>query len=114
MQPQKSEYTKYTCGCYGFIANGGKDAYIEVPFGLWVEITEKIATVSELVASVRTVNGTYLGGAINTDLTSYVLEKQIRSQGRGIEILLRNTAGWGITNNTPLAGLVMISFTVGS
>lgn len=61
----------------------------------------KSVSVTSVTGSIRTVGGTYIGGAINTDLTQYIhAASPAKAQGLLI-IHLRATESFGVTNNTP-------------
>lgn len=97
-------------GVCGFISGSAKYAYLYIPMIVNVEITSFVCT--SITCSIRTVGGTYLGGAQNIDLSSYIYSTNMqRAQGQ-LCVILYNSDGWGITNNTPLCGACGMTFTL--
>lgn len=69
-------------------------------------------TISSCIGLLRTSDGKYVGGAINTDLTQYISATYVyKSQGI-IYIDLKKSGGWGMTNNIPLCGQVKLTYTL--
>lgn len=84
----------------GHITSAGKDCVLSIPFfpkGLNV-------TVSKIVGYIRTTDGTYLGGTAGMDLTSYIQYTSFAIYQQLLKIVLTNSNGWGVTNNTPVCG----------
>lgn len=97
-------------GCNGYVTGGGTNAVVFIPSVLQQDITN--ASVTALIASIRTSNGGYLGGSENIDLTSNIIKTTISLAQGIIVVTLNKSAGWGVTNNTPLCGDVKISYTL--
>lgn len=77
-----------------------------------LNINVSSAVVTAIRCELRTVDGKYLGGSSNIDLSSYITATGL-SKAQGLLIVtLENSSGWGITNNTPFAGKCTISYTV--
>lgn len=94
---------------FGFVTNTSKDVTINVQTPLLL-IDHTTITVTSMVGSLRTVQGTYVNGASNYDFTSEISNVRIRNGG--LTITLHNENGYGITNNTPICGeLSSFSFT---
>lgn len=93
----------------GFVTSGGNTAVIYVHGGTtaWGN-----TNITNLVASLRTATGGYLGGAENTNLTSYISQQTFHENQNMMEIRLTNSSGWGVTNNTPVNGLITIGYTI--
>ena len=97
-------------GCYGYITSNGERASVCIPL-VW-DIDVQNATITKFLARIRSVQGTYLGGANNTDITEYITNAII-SKAQGLLIIVFDkTGGWGITNNTPIIGECTMSYTV--
>jgi hypothetical protein len=84
----------------GYVTSGGQDV-------LFYFCADKILSgvtgfnISQLVINLRHVGGGYVGGS-DYNALSDVSAKYIR--GNYIYIRLRKTAGYGVTNNTPVCG----------
>jgi len=102
----------YLHGVTGYIANNGKNAELFIPLLVTQDLTAQGLNVTAFAASMRHVDGGYLGGASEANLLSYITSQLIHRQQGGIRIILTNNNGWGITNNTPLSGIVKITFTL--
>lgn len=100
---EKSSVLAY---CHGYITSSGQVAVLFIPFTMLPLDPE----ITSLLCSVRTVDGGYLGGNNNSNLKSQVELITILKEQSALRILLRNTSGYGITNNTPLCGEVTISY----
>ena len=92
----------------GHITSGGTECTISVPF--FPKGT--VITVSKILSSIRTHDGTYLGGASGTDLTSYIDSVSFNSYQNLLRIRLIKSNGWGVTNNTPVCGQVNLTYTI--
>lgn len=99
----KSDVLAYT---HGYITSSGQVAVLFVPFTMLPLDPE----ITSLLCSVRSADGSYLGGNNNTNLKSQVESITALKEQSALRILLRNTSGYGITNNTPLCGEVTISY----
>ena len=108
-------YTNETYyGVGGYITSGGNAAVLNIPVGL---IGFNNITINTLLCSLRVVSGTYLGGnTTNIDLTQYIDTNSIEyiPTQQMLRLILRNSNGWNITNNTPLFGDVILSYTISS
>lgn len=69
------------------------------------------AYITKVVVSLRTVSGEYLGGQGNVDLSQYIQNGSVYATAQGLTVVLTKSGGWGILNNTPIAGNVLISAT---
>ena len=101
----------YWIPCFGFITNDGKEVDIYAPISLTRIVTDTITSkMSQILCSVRTITGGYIGGSSSVDLTNYVTRVEILSAGRGLSVRLENSNGWGYANNTPVTGQIRVSF----
>ena len=100
-------YTQ-TFAVNGFITSGGNIAVLYAPLllGLYG------ITATAITASVRHVDGGYLGGSENVDLTSRLTQCVYLSEQNMLQIQLTNSSGWGVTNNTPVSGTVTLTYTI--
>ena len=94
-------------GASGFITTSSTEANICIPISLNPTYTN--FAITKLVCNLRTTGGGYLGGAINSDLTSYITKITLHKQQALIYLLLTKSTGWGIANNTPICGDVTIT-----
>jgi hypothetical protein len=103
-------YTEGLGGAVGWISNAGKDCVIYIPMIFKNNIAS--IKIAKILCSLRHSQGGYIGGAIETDLTQYIVEYSIiRAQGL-FYIVLKNPDGWGITNNTPVIGVCKTTYTL--
>lgn len=113
-------YTNQTYhGVGGHITSGGNAAVLAIPVGL---LGFENLTLTKIECGMRTVSGDYLGENVTSypdlisylDLTNHPDDlKYIPEQGI-LRIVLRNSSGWGITNNSPMFGEVILSYTISS
>ena len=80
-----------------------------VPFPLESRIQN--AYVTKIIASLRTVSGDYLGGQGNADLSQYIQSGSIYPTAQGVVFNLYKESGWGVLNNTPIAGGIALNVT---
>ena len=97
-------------GVTGDITSGGNNAELFIPMNIASNVTS--VDVTKIVPAVRHVGGGYLGGGNSNDLVSYVATETVSKRQSGIYVILTNNNGWNITNNTPLSGSAVISFTL--
>ena len=109
----KGTYTDVTLvGVVGFMTTSGTQAELFAPLLVTRDLTSSSLTINAITASIRHVGGGYLGGQNNANVLSYIDNVTLYRQQGGVRIILINSNGWGITNNTPLSGSIKISFTL--
>lgn len=91
----------------GFVSTSATTAVLYVPLGV-LAITN--ISVSSVVASVRTSDGGYLGGAENSNLT--VTSSEYIERQNVLKLTFTKSSGWDITNNTPLCGTIALTYTI--
>lgn len=106
----RGKYSETLYGVTGWISSSGKDCGIFVPIILKNNVNS--VNIERISSSLRHVQGGYVGGTISADLTSYIESYIIVKEQGLIYILLRNSDGWGIQNNTPVNGTCSISYTL--
>lgn len=104
---------------YGYVTSSSKDATLIFPMPKMFAAGASVS-VTSLLASLRVVQGGYLGASNGIDLTSLITS--VTCQGTALIINLSGssafTYGTGgsssgtVTNNTPVAGYVTIQATV--
>ena len=99
-------FTSTYTSCYGYISTGGTVAFLY--FSLPKMYPGNKMTITKLVSEVRHVDGGYLGGSSTADLSSYISTVD-RIDDQNFRVQLENSSGWGITNNTPLIGVITIT-----
>ena len=112
-------YTNETYyGVGGYITSGGAAAVLTIPVGL---LGFENLSLTKIGCGIRSVDGSYLKDANNnTDLISYLdltnhPDDLMYLPRQGIlRVVLRNSSGWGITNNSPVFGDVILSYTISS
>ncbi len=104
-------YSNEICyGVNGFITNAGKEAQLCIPMCMREEVNN--ITIQQLKCAIRLVEGKYLGGALDSDLTANITNATLfRAQGI-IRITLTKSDGWGTLNNAPFAGVCTLSYTM--
>lgn len=104
-------YSNETCyGVNGFITNAGKEAQICIPMCMREDVNN--ITIEQLKCAIRLINGVYLGGTLDSDLTAYITKTTLFKAQGIIRIALTKTEGWDVTNNTPFAGVCTLSYTM--
>lgn len=99
-------FTNAYVSCYGYISTGGSVTYLY--FSLPKMYPGNKMTITKLVSEVRHVGGGYLGDSSTADLSSYISAVS-RIDDQNFRVQLKNSSGWGITNNTPLIGVITIT-----
>ena len=94
---------------YGWITNSQTQLILVIPMTRGIESGTTVTCTSATAAYLRAVNGTYVAGS-NSTLTSYITSTTIRTCG--LQVLLTKLEGWGVTNNTPVAGTISLKFTI--
>ena len=104
-------YTDKTLnGCNWFITNGSKSAVINIPvvFNLGI----RSCNITNILVAMRINTGGHLGGSEKINLTQYI-SNTVLSLAQGlIVVTLTNNNGWGMTNNTPISGYVVMNFSL--
>ncbi len=103
--PKYSDGTMY-CYCFGFVTTNSTVVRLYIP----INIAEKLTGISitSVNADVRSSDGAYLGGSLSANLTQYISTVELlRDQGL-IALSLTKSSGFGLTNNSVLAGAVSI------
>ena len=102
--------TQSNLPCFGFITTNATDLDIFIP--MLIESKATNVSVSSLTIGIRHVGGGYIGGANNTDITSYISNVLPYKSFAGLRIIASKSGGWGATNNTPVCGVVNITLTL--
>lgn len=104
-------FTGMGCPCFGFTSSDGKKAVLFVFLGKLIPYGWNV-TCSKALSNVVTVNGTFLGGAFETDLVSYLTLCQ--RANTLLRMDFENSSGWGVTPKTPLIGTIALDVVVGA
>ena len=103
-------YTLNSVHVYGFVSSNARDARISFTPGKSLAFCKSVTINNAQWAYIRTTSGGFIGGS-GANLTSYVQE--VYFNDGTISIKFYNEAGWGTTNNTPIAGEInVLTFTV--
>lgn len=101
-----------SAGCYGFITSGGNELVLFIPMAYLVNANVDVlatGSVSLCELSVRHVGGGYVLGNSDANARDYLTTCVLLSEGRGIQMVFTKSDGFGITNNTPVAGIARIT-----
>lgn len=98
----------------GFVTNSGQDILFSIPLPKWIPNPLRTTiTCTDLDCTVY-----HTGGALSNDFLSSLQAIEMDasvadSDENVIRIRVRNTSGWGITNNTPVTvrGSIELEFT---
>lgn len=94
--------------CFGFISGGGNQLILSIPIAKSLKNINGINFTS-LLLSMRTVTGAYVQGlwfdAVPVSTITVAKRENL------LEIVCNKSDGWGVTNNTPLTGIVRITGT---
>ena len=92
--------------CYGYITNSGKTMHLNFPVPkLYWYVSSVSLSSSSLSISIRHVGGGYVGGSSGFVITgkSNITNSWTLTSGV-VHLESINSSGWGVTNNTPVAG----------
>ena len=98
-------------GCYGFITNSGNELDLFFPMALYTNTNIDILSVGSVSLCellVRHVGSGYVLSS-GANALSYLTTCVLLSHGRGIQMVFSKSDGFGVTNNTPVAGLARIT-----
>lgn len=110
-QYSNGNYTLQGHPVFGYITTGGNECDLYVFTAKAIQSASSGITISKLDGSyIRHVGGDYVIGS-NNDITSYISRITKRTENC-FEIRLSKTDGFGVTNNTPVAGTINIAFTL--
>ena len=102
-------YTNFPLyGAYGFISSSSQEARLRIPCIIGSDVNS--INITHFSGSIRTATGGYLVGN-NTDFTQYIDSFGILKEQGLIYITVKNTQGWGLTNNSIVIGDCNITFT---
>ena len=90
---------------FGFITSSGKNAYIFIP----MTKLPVSPNITSLVVAMRIAGGGYLVGA-DTNLTSEISNVTVFKEQGLLQIVCTRDGGYGVTNNTPMAGKVNLTY----
>lgn len=99
--------TNKTYPCFGYVTTSGTEVDLYLYLGKKFDISVITGVTN---AYIRTASGGYVGGS-GADLSQYIIRSSTENGG-WILVRLRNTSGWGVTNNTPVCGQVNITGTI--
>lgn len=91
-----------------YTAANGRDLYVLIPLNRPTATNVSMPYCTRAVISLRTVDGTFAGGSVSYDASSYIAGYNLMQNG--MYLLLRGTGAnfWGVANQTPLTGVVEI------
>ena len=96
---------------FGYITSGGEECDLYVFTSKAIQSASSGINITKLDGSyIRHISGGYVIGS-NQDITSYISRITKRTDNC-FEIRLNKTGGFGVTNNTPIAGTINIAFTL--
>lgn len=93
--------------CYGY-TDDGKTITLNIPVTTQVPVTTSIV-LTRCQGSLRSSNGNIVGG-FSFNYLPYVTTSSIYSSGRGINIILNKSDGFGITGMSIICGFISLSF----
>ena len=94
---------------YGWITSSQTQLILFFPLARSIVSGTTVTCTAATAAYIRSVAGSYVGGS-NSTLTSYITATTIRTGG--LQVTLTKSEGWGVTNNTPVAGTISLKFTI--
>ena len=98
-----------TAFVFGWVTSSQKSLVLFFPLHRGIASGVTATCTAATSASLRSVSGTLVGGSSAT-LTSYITSTTIRATG--LQVTLTKSDGWGVTNNTLVAGTVSLKFTL--
>ena len=110
------EYTMTFTFCSGFVTSSQTAVWLAFPVAKQF-LDGQTVTVNSINNTELRIDGAYIG-EFHADLTPYVHSTRISNDGAVLFVNLENANKWMnsnnkvIPNNTPLAGIVDITFTV--
>ena len=102
---------------FGYVTNSGKDLNLFVPVGKarpnnsGYDVVGVSSSTFKISLRRGETTGGYVGGSSGVDIKSYL--NTINWWAGYIQIVFRKDAGWGVTNNTPVAGFVEATLSFG-
>ena len=94
-----------TFGVSGYITNSGQSVWVEIQLPKLIESGVTVTCSGATNANLRHIGGGYISGA-NATLTSYISGASLSKRANSLGLCFLNTSGWGVTNNTPIAGTI--------
>lgn len=94
-----------TFAAFGFITSAGKNAYFFIP----LTKMPVAPVITQLLVEMRVATGGYLDSA-GADLTSEIAHVDTLRQQGLLRIVCTRSAGYGVTNNTPMIGNVTLTY----
>ena len=113
----EGDYTLEVATCSGWITGANEELCLSVPISKRILNDQTVSVTSVKNAVLRSANGKIIHKA-KTDLTPFIESVKVKNDGVVLFITLKNPGKWkgedgkAITNNSPVAGLVNLEFTV--
>ena len=101
----KDTRTNVSFAAFGFITASGQNAYIFIP----LTKMPVAPNITSLTVAMRIAGGGYLVGA-DANLTSEISNITVLKQQGMLQIVCTRSGGYGVTNNTPMAGKVTLTY----
>ena len=95
-----------TASAYGFITTSGNALILFVNLDKILANDITSFSLTKTTSTIRHVAGGYVGGS-ESDYTSYL--NSVVRLGNQLKFEFINTSGWGVTNNTPVAGEIALT-----
>lgn len=101
-------YSNINFECFGVLTSAGTLVRVSCP----ISLDRSLSTVSVTAAKayLRTPAGTYVGSSA-FNILPYLTAAKIDHRQSCLVLEFTKTDGWGITNNVPLAGEMVVTFT---
>lgn len=93
--------------CYGY-TDDGKTITLTIPVTTQIAVTTSIV-LTKCQGSLRSSSGNIVGG-FSFDYLPYVTTSALYSSGRGINIIVNKSDGFGITGMSTVCGFIALSF----
>ena len=98
-----------TMPCFGYVTSSGKRARLNFMPMLSLAAATSISVTAMIDCGIRTSSGGYLD-SVDATLTADLESSSLN--GGMIFVELYRSGGWGVTNNTVVAGIATVTFTV--
>lgn len=98
-----------TMPCFGYVTSAGNRARLNFMPMLSLAAAASISVTAMIDCGIRTSSGGYLD-SVDATLTADLESSSLN--GGMIFVELYRSAGWGVTNNTVVAGIATVTFTV--
>lgn len=104
-------YSLTLATAYGVVTGGGTVCSIYIPVPKSLARVSRVS-VTLLSISLRHTGGGYIGGSSDFNALPYSDGTPSISSNGQLYINIVRSSGWGVTNNTPVAGTLDIRFTL--